>query len=295
MILLVDLIIVASVIYLAAGSIADLRTGEIPEEISYGFIITALTVAAVNSFIENNYLFLIESFSVGLGFFLVGFLLFYLGQWGGGDVKLVSGVGCTLGFLHAAGYIRDGLLFPYYTAYFINLIYIALPYATVYGLLLSVKNRETIKQFIRHLSDKKTVFAFILSFTPSLLAAYVGLVSLSLFYLLIPVLLLAAFFLKAVELTALRENVAVEKLRIGDVVAEDLLVNGKIVASRRDIEGFDEKTLIEVKKLASEGKIPPTIKIKKGIKFAPVLFFALLSVYWVGNFMESALMLLVGS
>jgi preflagellin peptidase FlaK len=292
LLILVNLILFVSVALMAAASLVDLKTGEIPERISYGFIIIALLVSGIYSVTTSNYSPFITSLATGIGFFAFGFILFLLGQWGGGDVKLVGGVGCAIGFLYSVGYVTDGF-FPYYTTYFIDLVCIALPYAMVYGLYLGFRNPETLKEFNRYLKDWKTKAVILLSFMPVILALYLGFLVLAYFYVLIPVMLFLALYLKSVELTALQEIVPVKNLRLGDVVAEDLIIDGKKIASKRDIEGFEDKTLEMIKALAKEGKIPENLKIKRGIKFAPVLFFAMVSAFWAGNFMEIILQALM--
>jgi Flp pilus assembly protein protease CpaA len=285
MFLLVQFAILLAFVFLALGSLEDLRTGEIPERISYGYVACALTVAALDSAFSGDAYFFLYSLLAGAGFFAVGYVLFYFGQWGGGDVKLAAGIGCTLGYLSHAGFFFDGL-FPYYATYFINLVCIALPYATVYGLLLGLKSPETWKEFSRYLRDKRTAIVFLLSFAPSLIAQYMGLYNLALFYTVIPLMALIAFYLKAVELKALRETVDVSKLRVGDVPAEDLEAGGEVFVRKRDIEGMSIEDVEKIQKLASQGKMPRQIIIKRGIKFAPVLLFALASVLYIGNFIE---------
>ena len=292
MILLIDLVIFLGFAFLVLGSIEDLKTGEIPEKISYGYVACALTVSALNSLFSGDAYFFLYSLLIGVGFFAVGYAFFYFGQWGGGDVKLAAGIGCTLGYLSHAGFFHDGL-FPYYATYYINMICVALPYATVYGLFLGAKSPETWKEFGRYLRDKRTAIIFILSFAPSLIALNLNLYSLALFYTVLPLMVLIALYLKAVEIKALREEIDVAKLRTGDVPAEDLIVEGKILIRKNDIEGISQEDISKVQKLAEEGKILQKIVIKKGIKFAPVLLLALISVLYVGNFIEIVIRALI--
>jgi len=81
-------------------------------------------------------------------------------------VKLAGGIGCTLGFLAQAGYFHDGL-FPYYVTFFVDMICVAVPYATVYGLFLGMKSPDTWREFARYLRDKRSVAVIVLSFAPS--------------------------------------------------------------------------------------------------------------------------------
>ena len=256
-----------------------------PRKISYGYVACALTLSALNSVFSGDAFFFLNSLLIGLGFFAVGYVFFYFGQWGGGDVKLAAGIGCTLGYLSHTGFFHDGL-FPYYATYFIDMICVALPYATVYGLYLGLKSPETWKEFSRYLRDKRTALLFLLSFTPSLIALQLNLYSLALFYTVLPLMVLIALYLKAVEIKALREEIDVAKLRVGDVPAEDLEAEGEVLARKKDIEGMSTEDISKVQNLAAEGKIPKKIVIKRGIKFAPVLLLALISVLYIGNFIE---------
>jgi hypothetical protein len=285
MILLVQLAIILAIVFLVLGSIEDLKTGEIPEKISYGYIASALLVAAAAAIVSGDAYLFLNSLLMGVSFFVLGFGLFYLGQWGGGDVKLAGGIGCTLGFLAQSGFLHDGL-FPYYATYFINMICVALPYATVYGLLLGLKSPETWKEFGRYLRDRRSTAVFALSFAPSLIGLYLDMPNMALFYTIIPFMTLIALYLKAVELKALRDTVDVSQLREGDVPAEDLEADGKVLIRKMDIEGMTAEDVKKIQELASQGKLPQKIVIKRGIKFAPVLLLAFLSVLYVGNYIE---------
>jgi len=288
MLLLPELVVFASMVFLGLTSYADLRTGEIPDRLSYGYIAVLLVLSAYGSFLEGEASLFIESLTIGVGFFIAGFLMFYLGQWGGGDVKLVAGIGCALGFLNHVKYLPENAIpyYPYYLSYFTNMIFLAFPYAAAYGLMIGLKNPGTKEEFGRYLKQLKIRAVLIMSFAPSILAMSLHLPKLGIFYLLIPVMLFVALYLKAVEKTALQEERNVENLREGDVVAEDLMMGTQALARKRDIEGMSTEDIKKIQDLAAQGKIPEKIMIKRGIKFAPVLFLALLSAIYLGNLIE---------
>jgi len=102
-----------------------------------------------------------------------------------------------------------------------------------------------------------------------------------------------AIFLKAVELNALREPVEVSRLREADVPAEDIVVDGEVLIRKTDIEGMTPEDIKRIQEFARQGKIPEKIVIKRGIKFAPVLLFALLSTLYVGDFVEMVIIALM--
>jgi len=290
--LLITFIIATAVIFLAVGSYFDLKTGEIPEKISYGFISLALIIAASNSILNSDIQFFLNSLFLGTAFFIIGLILFYLGQWGGGDVKLMAGIGCTLGYLAYANYFTEGF-FPYYLTYFINMGFIALPYVIIYGLILGIKNPETKSEFMKYWKDIRTKVVFLLSFLPSIFAFSLGQNSLGILYLFLPPLMISALYLKAVEMTALQQVTDVIELHEGDIVAEDLIIENEKIASKRNIEGLSDEDIQKIQRLALDGKIPSKIKIKEGIRFAPILFLTFLSILWIGNLMEISLEILV--
>lgn len=281
----VEAVLLTSSAALLLGSIYDLRTGEIPEKVSYGLAAAMLALSIACSAFTGDAAFLLQTLLMGTAFFLVGLLFFYTGQWGGGDVKLMAGIGGGMGFLHHADALPEGLI-PYYVTFFINMGFLAFPYVLVYGIILGARNSGTAQAFSKNLRERKTWIVFALSVIPSITALYLNLEFLAILYMLIPPMAVAALYLKAVEVTALRQEVPVEKLREGDVVAKDLIVDGRKIAESRDIEGFSKEEIAEVRKLALEGKIPSTVTIKNGIKFAPVLFITYLTVIYLGNMIE---------
>ncbi|MCL4848619.1 MAG: prepilin peptidase [Acidobacteria bacterium] len=76
-----------------AAAVIDLRTREVPDAISLGVLVWALCATALG-WHDVGWLGLGAGAIVGFG---LGALLFWLGAFGGGDVKLVSAIGALLG------------------------------------------------------------------------------------------------------------------------------------------------------------------------------------------------------
>jgi len=68
MLLFIQLAIVVALVFLFLGSIEDLRTGEIPEKISYGYIVSALVISAVDSIVVGDVSLLVNSLFMGVCF-----------------------------------------------------------------------------------------------------------------------------------------------------------------------------------------------------------------------------------
>src|SRR3990167_2985130 len=82
---------------LLIGSITDLKTREVPDWVNYGLIISGVGLNLLFSIIYSDFFYIISSI-VGLGiFFGIAYIMFYAGQWGGGDSKMLMGLGAMIG------------------------------------------------------------------------------------------------------------------------------------------------------------------------------------------------------
>jgi preflagellin peptidase FlaK len=80
----------------ALASYSDLRTREVPPWLSYGLIGTGFAMHALESFILSDpYPLLITTLMTG-ACFIFAYLLYTLGAWAGGDVKLFTALGALL-------------------------------------------------------------------------------------------------------------------------------------------------------------------------------------------------------
>ncbi len=280
------LILILTLVFLLLASYFDLKSGEIPEKLSRSFIFSMGFLAFLFSLYFMDFSILGFSLLVGLGYFIFGYLTYYLGQWGGGDVKILAGIGLSLGLLGILNFsFPNSEFFPYYISYFLNMGLVAFPYAFLYGIILGFKNPKIFPEYFHQVSQKKAILVFLLSFLPSITALYFKFPFLSLVYLVLPLFVLISFYLKALEKVALVKKIPVAKLREGDVPKEDLIISGKKI-SARNIQGLEPEQIKEIQKLAAQGKFSKDIEIKFGIKFVPILMLAFLLLIWLGNPLE---------
>jgi len=293
MLTIVELVAGLTALFLLLASYFDLKTGEIPEKLTRGLIVIIIIIAMIHSLYTLDSSFLLTSVVVGTSFFILGYIMFYLGEWGGGDVKLLAGIGCSLGLLSSMNYFTELSsstylegIFPYYVDYFINLAIVSSPYVIIYSFLLGLMKPMVFEEFTGYCKKKSSIMLILLSFAPFLLVLNLGMNRLALVYLFIPLLVLISLYLKAVEEIALQKTIDVNELKEEDVLANDLIVDGRKVASKRNMEGLDRNQIIEIKRLASEGKISGSIKVRWGIRFAPILFLAFLLTLIFGDVLE---------
>ena len=283
--LLTSIAISVSVLFLLVASYLDLRTGEIPDWVSFSLIGISLLIAGVDSVISSDFNLILNSLVVGAAYFAFGYLSFWLGQWGGGDVKVLAGIGCSVGYLGSLG-VFSGMYVPYFVSYFVNLGLVGWPYVILYSLVLGVMRPESFTRFMSLLRKKRTIILVAVSFLPPIAALFMDIGILGIIYLALPVFVVLSVYLKAVEKVALQKTVRVSELKEYDALAEDITVDGKVVVKGKDIEGINKEQLGEIKKLAEGGKIPDTIRIRWGIKFVPILFLAFVSLLMWGDMLR---------
>ncbi|MFH1788799.1 MAG: prepilin peptidase, partial [Candidatus Altiarchaeota archaeon] len=187
-------------VFLALASIADLRTGEIPEKISWGLSLTILALALTQTITTSDATPLISSIGIGTIFFGFAYVVYRMGQWGGGDVKLMGGIGCSLGLMDAMNFIWPNTrIMAYPVSYIVAMGFLALPYAIIYSLYLSTKKPEIITEFRKQLKELKTILLIACSFSPALITWILGYTILAQIYILFPATMFSLVFLKAVE------------------------------------------------------------------------------------------------
>jgi Flp pilus assembly protein protease CpaA len=158
---LLDLLLVFLVIiYTFIASIFDIKTREVPDFLNYSLIVIALSLRLIFSIISNDFSFFLFGILGFLVFFLVANLMYYSKQWGGGDAKLLMGLGAALPFYPQSllQYLNPSISkIPFMLILFLNLIVIGAVYAFFYSVILAIKNKQKIKKEFSHLINSKKV------------------------------------------------------------------------------------------------------------------------------------------
>ena len=221
-----------------------------------------------------------NSFFVGLSFLGFGFLMYYLGQWGGGDAKILSAIGFLFPELPKG--FSPSLILPFPLSFLFNLFFLGAIYMLFYSFILSIMNKTILLEFVK---DLKASSNLLIAGVVSILAVFIGLnfyvsyslqVERSLLQIVLgsifPIVVTVALFLmwkfaRSVETFGFKKKIPISKLRIGDV-----LMDSKVW------EGITEKQLKKIK--SSRIK---SIWIKEGIRFIPAFPIALLFTLFLGD------------
>ena len=259
------------------AGIWDLKTTEIPDEIPYTMILIGIIFYGIQSFVEWNYWPLLNSFLVGLCLLGFGFIMYYSGQWGGGDAKILA----AIGFLLPSSNLFS-TFFPFPISYLINVFLVGAAYMILYAFILSLMNKKILFKFFEDLKSSANflalgsffLFVFLIGVNYYLINFFQLKFELSLLVRnsLLPIFATLILFIiwkfaKIVEEVGFKKRIPVKKLKVGDVLA-----NSKLW------EGITEK---ELKKIKKSGK--KYVEIKEGIRFGLAFPLALLFTYYFGD------------
>jgi len=273
-----------ALIALIIATITDLKTREVPDWLSYGLISVGLGLNLIFSLIYQNYNIIINSL-LGFAFFLiVALIMFYTGQWGGGDSKVLMGLGALIGF--NTKFVES----PFLVSLLINILLVGAVYGLLWSFTLVLKNlKNFLKEFKKASHSSKAIksrtyviFSVILIL---ILAFFNKGTALGFLLLALAVIILITFYLwifvKAVEKTCMIKSITPDKLTEGDWIVKNIKYKGKYICGPKDL-GIEKKQIMVLKKLYKQNKIK-NILIKEGIPFVPSFLIAYIITLFFGN------------
>lgn len=274
-----------ALIALIIASYTDFKTREVPDWLNFALIFTGVAVHGILSITAWNYWPVVSSL-IGLGIGVgISFAMYYLGQWGGGDAKMLMGLGAIIGF---------DLNEMFFLSFIVNVFFIGAFYGIFYGVILAIKNRKKFAETFRTLNSKTSLnlrralkissvivvvlgFVFLIVFKDLILFSFVVLVALLLllYYLYI--------FAKSIEKCCMLSYKPPEKLTEGDWIAKNVFYKGKYICGPKDL-GILKKQIALLKRF----KISKVL-VKDGIPFVPSFLISFVVTYFFGNILFSIL------
>ncbi len=266
---------------LVFASVHDIKTREVPDWLSYGLIISCFGVRIFYFLIFSDLWYLLYGL-IGFGVMLVlGLVMYYSKQWGGGDAKLVMG----LGIAFSSNLFNEK---SFLIGFVVNVLIFGALYGIGWSAYLAFKNRKVfVKSFIKSFNERRRIRIFSLGFgLLIILSVFFIPVPYVRFILCVTALALVGYvylhvFVKAVEDCCMYKWLPVSRLTEGDWVAKPVYVKGKLVCNPKDL-GL-EKHQIELLKKAEIKKV----LIKEGIPFVPSFLIASIATFVWGNIIFS--------
>ena len=264
-----NILLTVGIVGLVAASVSDIKTKEVPDWISYSMIFSGIFLRLIFS----AKTFIWSFFFIGLlGFFsmlLLGNLMYYTKQWGGGDTKIMMGIGALFATINEQNLFLLNLI--------INLLIVGAIYGIVWSIILAIKNKDKfLKEIHKKMRDNKRLGLILLIIsiilTINLLFVQNKIVKIFIFTI---VLLVGLYYyllivIKAIEDSSMYRTISVSKLTEGDWIAHNINLNHRIIYKKSSL-GVTKDQLSLIKK----SKIKRVL-IKEGIPFIPSIFIATL-------------------
>lgn len=283
---MLDLILVFVVlIWLIFASICDMKTTEVPNWISFSLIAFGSFIVLVNMVEKNSFNPLIIPGISFLAALAISLLLYYTKQWGGGDAKLLMGLGIVFAVYPKSllTYFNPNLDLPLFAIFLINTILAGVVYSIVYSFFLIQKNLKDFKPEF-HKGAKRFTLLRIISLTLAVIFVLLWIV-LDQLYLLFVALLscMVVIFIyltaltKSIEKVCMVVNIPPNKLQEGDWILKDVKKDNKIIYSHKEF-GVSKEQIKELKHHNIK-----EVTIKKGIPFVPSFLLGAILTYTLGN------------
>ena len=257
---------------LIVASFFDVKTREVPDTLSYIFVLGVLGISIIYSLYTTIFFSLWSLFGLVV-FFLLGYILYVTKQMGGADVKLLAGLGAV--------FANNSLWnFPLLISFFLALLFLGAFYTLTWGLVLYIKSFHDANKKAKELLQAKkacrfslfllTVLVFITLFfiqdpTTQIMLTSLALISIITFYLYI--------FIRVVESLHFLKKVSLSDLTEGDWLAKDVHLNNKLICSAKH-PCLDKKQIEKLKKAKVDH-----VLIKIGIPFVPAILLATIFTY----------------
>ena len=270
---------------LIIASLWDMRIREVPDWLNYALVAFGLGYALILSIFHQNYSFLLNSiFGLAAGF-LVGLVMFYGGQWGGGDSKLVIGVCAILGLsIPAISSISDK---QEVLVFFINTLLVGAVYGLIYSFVLAIIHFKKVRQAAK---ERFGTTKFIIIRT-SLLALLIlsiiysivtpGLLSMT--ALLLTGAAAAMFYIWALAY-CIEKAYMIRESKVSDLTEGDWVVEPVVKGDKTILEPSRTGITLEELEVLKKNNIK-TVTIKIGIPFVPSFLFAFIFTLAFGNWL----------
>lgn len=278
------LLVIVSFLWLVIASIFDIKTREVPDLLSYSLIAIGLGLRVIGSLVYWRADFILYGL-LGFGvFFCLANIMYYTRQWGGGDAKLLIGLGAVFGSYLDVGVFNPKLDLPFLIVFLINVLIAGAVYNICWGIGLGIKHRKKVLIELQKLSSEKLKcirlgwigFIAIVIFSILFLNDVIFIFGITLGVLVVAISYLI-FFMKIVERVGMQKLVPINKLTEGDWLVNDVKIDNRVVCRAAGL-GLKEDDIANIKKAKIKG-----VLIKEGVPFVPSFLIGLiLSVVW-GN------------
>jgi len=273
---MIDFLFIIALAMLIVGSYTDLKTREVPDWLNFTGIIVAAGVRLLQALAESSWQPLIEGVFGFVVFFAIACTMYYLGQWGGGDAKMLMALGALLGLQIDINHFMVGFT--------VNALFVGGLYGLVWCIIMAITHWKGVHEELEKMYEIHSVkvfklFTYVAAVIVLLLAYFSE--ELRWAFLVLAGLLMALFHLwiliRAVEIKGMIKRRKISELTEGDWVTRVIKHKGKFICGPKDL-GLTKK---QIKLLKRHGF--KSISIKEGIPFIPSFLITFVATYFIGN------------
>ncbi|MBU4502124.1 MAG: A24 family peptidase [Nanoarchaeota archaeon] len=271
------LLMIIGFVALIFASVHDLKTREVPDWLSYSLIISGFGIRLIYSLLFLDFWYIGYGLIGFIIMVIIGLIMYYTKQWGGGDAKLIMGLGVVFA---SSPFNGENFLIGFW----INILIIGALYGLFWSIFLAIRNwKDFVKEFKKMLIKKRLIRRIASGLG---IVIIISIFLIDLFYLKFILAIVGLFFIvysyivtfvKAVENACMYKWLTVAKLTEGDWVAKPVYVNKKLICGPKDL-GLEMDQIKALKK-ANVKKV----YIKEGIPFVPSFLLAAIFTLIFGN------------
>jgi Flp pilus assembly protein protease CpaA len=276
---------IISIIALLYGSYTDIKTREIPDTLSLGLIYLGVAISICASILFWSFKPMLSSLAGLAAGTIFGLAFYYTGQWGGGDAKMLMGLGSMIGLDFFA--LSSG--FPEFGIFVINLLVFGAIYGVLWLLGLAIKDWKKFRPEFRKTRRRANIIKMRLFFLGLIiLFAFVSLIIkpdfmlIAMIYVLLFFIVLSMYIfliIRTVEKTSLLKKIETKNLTEGDWVLDKVKLKDadKYIYTKT---GITEKGIRMLRKSTIK-----SVLVKEGIPFVPSFLIAYIFTIILGNWM----------
>src|SRR3989344_8523238 len=134
--------VAVALVYIIVAAMFDIKTKEVPDWLSFSLIAIGVFSNLLYSLVINEWSFIIYSLTGLVAFLIFGTIMYYTGQWGGGDAKLLVGIGSLLPQYPKIllNHFNPSLNMPFLLIIIINILLVGGIYGILYSIFAAIKN-----------------------------------------------------------------------------------------------------------------------------------------------------------
>jgi len=277
---------------LIIASITDIKKREVPDFLNFFLITIGIIIGSITSIINHSIWPIIASISGLVTGYIIAALMYYSGQWGGGDAKMLMGVGSLIGinYFGPNSFIINNQI-PALASITLIIFFAGAIYGLIYFLILILINiKQVFRESKKVLKQKPLVIIQIITILLSTSLIITGffmkhnqnILLITGTFILVGVY--TSIIFKIAEPIIMNKKISVKKLVEGDWITKTIKKNNKIIYKFKPT-GVEEE---DIKNILKEGI--KTVQVKEGIPFIPgfligFLIFLILN-NWIINFLK---------